>query len=84
VKDGLYLTGTIGFGRVAATGDISQGAFGIWIENGEFSFSVAEITLSGNLAGILKGIEAIGNDADTERQVTAPTFKVAEMTVGGK
>jgi PmbA protein len=84
VKKGLFLTGTIGFGRVATTGDISQGAFGIWIENGELSFPVAEITFSGNLAGILKGIEMIGNDADPKRSVTAPTFKVAEMTVGGK
>jgi len=83
VGRGLFLTGTIGFGRVATTGDISQGAFGIWIENGEPAFPVAEITFSCNLAGILNGIEMIADDADPKRSVTSPTIKVAEMTIGG-
>jgi PmbA protein len=84
VKNGLFLTGTIGFGRVATTGDISQGAFGIWIENGELAFPVAEITFSSNLAEILTGIEMIADDANPKRSVSAPTVKVAEMTIGGK
>jgi PmbA protein len=84
LKKGLLLTGTIGFGLVATTGDISQGAFGLWIEDGQPVFPVAEITLSGNLGTLLSSVESIGNDPDRKRSASAPTLKIAEMTVGGK
>jgi len=84
VKKGLLLTGTIGFGLVPSTGDISRGAFGIWIENGELTYPVAEITISGNLGNILKSIEMIGNDIKFKDSITGPTIKISEMTVGGK
>jgi len=84
VSKGILITGTIGFGLVPTTGDISQGAFGIWIENGELAFPVAEITLSGNLGTLFKSIEGIANDLDLNRIISAPTLKIAEMTIGGK
>jgi PmbA protein len=84
VDKGLLLTGTIGFGLVPTTGDISRGAFGVWIENGELAYPVSEITISGNLGQMLKSMDMIGNDLDFRRSVTGPTIKVAEMTVGGK
>jgi PmbA protein len=83
-KNGLYLTGTIGFGLVAVTGDISQGAFGIWIKDGELAFPVAEITLSGNLGTLLQNVEMVGDDPERKWSVSAPTVKIAEMSVGGK
>jgi len=84
VDKGLFLTGTIGFGLVATTGDISRGAFGIWIEKGELTYPVSEITISGNLGQLLHGIQMIGNDLEFKDSITGPTIKVAEMTVGGK
>jgi len=84
VKNGLLLTGTIGFGMVPSTGDISRGAFGIWIENGELAFPVAEITISGNLGHMLRNVEIIGNDLTFRRSITGPTIKISEITVGGK
>ncbi len=84
VDKGLFLTGTIGHGLVPTTGDISRGAYGLWIENGELTYPVAEITISGNLGELLKGIEMVGSDLTFKRSITAPTIKVAEMTVGGK
>ncbi len=84
VDKGLFLTGTIGFGQVPSTGDISRGAFGIWIENGAFAYPVSEITISGNLGQLLKSVDMVGNDLDFRRSITGPTIKVAEMTVGGK
>lgn len=84
VDKGLFLTGTIGFGMVPTTGDISRGAFGIWIEKGELAYPVAEITISGNLSQLLKNIEMVGNDLKFKDSITGPTVKVAEMTVGGK
>lgn len=83
VDKGLLLTGTIGFGLVPTTGDISRGAFGIWIENGEPVYPVAEITISGNLGTILNQVEMVGNDLEFKRSVTAPTIKIQEMTIGG-
>jgi PmbA protein len=84
VEKGLLLTGTMGQGIVPTTGDISRGAFGLWIEKGEIAFPVAEITISGNLGQILKGVAMVGNDLMFRRATTGPTIKVAEMTVGGK
>lgn len=83
VDKGLLLTGTIGLGTDVTTGDISMGAFGLWIEKGEVAFPVAEITISANLADILKGIEMVGNDLRFLDSTNGPTVKVAEMTIGG-
>jgi PmbA protein len=84
VDKGLYLTQTIGQGTVATTGDISKGAYGLWIENGELTYPVAEITISGNLGKILKDIEMLGNDLNFRRSITGPTIKIKEMTISGK
>ena len=84
VDAGLLLTGTMGQGTVPTTGDISRGAFGLWIEKGEIAYPVSEITISGNLGAILKGITMVGTDPDFKRQVTGPTIKVAELTLGGR
>ena len=83
VDRGLLLTGTIGFGLVPTTGDISRGAFGMWIEGGEIAYPVAEITIAGNLGTMLQGMEMIGNDLEYKRFVSGPTIKVASMTIGG-
>ncbi len=83
VDKGLLLTGTIGFGLVPTTGDISRGAFGLWIEKGEIAYPVAEITISGNLGQILQQVEMVGNDLAFKDATTGPTIKIAEMTVGG-
>ncbi len=84
VDKGLLLVNTIGQGTVPTTGDISRGAFGLWIEKGEISFPVMEITFSGNLADILNNIEMIGNDPEKNRSIFGPTIKVAELTLSGK
>jgi PmbA protein len=83
VDNGLLLTKTIGQGTVATTGDISTGAFGLWIENGVPAYPVAEITISSNLGKMLKEVEMIGNDLTFRRSVSGPTIKVKEMTISG-
>lgn len=84
VDKGLFLTGTIGQGLVPTTGDISRGAFGMWIENGEITYPVAEVTISGNLGEILHNIEMVGNDLEFKRSINGSTIKIKEMTIGGK
>ena len=83
VPSGLYVTGLIGFGVNPVTGDYSRGASGLWIEGGELTFAVEEITIAGNLRQMLADIEMIGNDLDRRRRVMAPTLKIREMTIAG-
>ena len=82
-KKGLLLIRTIGHGLNSVTGDISRGAFGLWIEDGAIAYPVTEVTISGNLGRILESIEAVGTDLEFLGPVVGPTVKVAEMTVGG-
>lgn len=83
VKNGFYVTELIGFGVNGVTGDYSRGAAGRWIENGELTFPVEEVTLAGNLPTMFKQIEMVGDDLDFRGRLAAPTLKIAEMTVGG-
>jgi PmbA protein len=82
-KKGLILIRTLGHGLNPVSGDISRGAFGLWVEDGEIVFPVSEVTISGHLGRILNEIEAVGNDLEFFSPVTGPTIKVAEMTVAG-
>jgi len=83
VKEGLYLTEQIGFGVNMVTGDYSRGAGGIWIENGELTYPVQEVTIAGNLKEMFNSIEMIGNDLVWRSSTTSPTIKIAEMTIAG-
>ena len=83
VPSGLYVTGLIGFGVNPVTGDYSRGASGLWIEGGELTYAVEEITIAGNLRRMFADIEMIGNDLDRRRRVMAPTLKIREMTIAG-
>jgi PmbA protein len=83
VDKGLLLTSTIGQGTNPVTGDISTGAFGIWIEKGELAYQVAEITISGNLGKMLNGIQMIGSDLKFISPIIGPTLKIDEMTISG-
>jgi PmbA protein len=84
VKNGLYVTELIGFGVNGVTGDYSRGAGGLWIENGELTYPVQEITIAGNLKEMFLGIEMIGNDLRWRSSVVSPTIKIAEMTIAGE
>ncbi|HET6613227.1 MAG TPA: metallopeptidase TldD-related protein, partial [Kofleriaceae bacterium] len=66
---GLYVTSMMGFGFSPITGDFSRGASGFWIENGELSFPVTEITISANFDDLLKRIDKVGADIDTRTSV---------------
>jgi PmbA protein len=83
VKAGLYVTGLMGFGTNLVTGDYSRGATGLWIENGQLTHAVEEVTIAGNLAGMLRNITAIGSDLVFRGSVASPTLRVDGMTIAG-
>ena len=81
---GLVLTRTMGHGLNPVNGDISRGAFGLWIEDGEIAYPVSEVTISGNMGRILNEIEIIGNDLEFRSPICGPTIRIGEMTVAGQ
>jgi PmbA protein len=83
VQAGFYVTGLMGFGVNVVTGDYSRGATGLWIENGELTHAVEEVTIAGNLAEMLHNVTAIGNDLVFRGSVASPTLRIDGMTVAG-
>jgi PmbA protein len=83
VKTGLYVTEVLGNGVNLVTGDYSQGASGIWIENGVFTGAVEEITIAGNLKDMYKNIVAVGNDLIFRGSAASPTIRIEGMTIAG-
>ncbi|HEY6335816.1 MAG TPA: metallopeptidase TldD-related protein [Alphaproteobacteria bacterium] len=79
---GLYVAELIGFGVNGITGDYSRGAAGYWIENGELSYPVSEITIASNLKDIFLSLTA-ASDLVFRYGMNAPTLRVAEMTIAG-
>jgi len=80
---GLLVTELIGSGFNAVTGDYSRGASGLWIEGGEIVFPVEEITIAGNLADMLKNIEAVSSELRWRGRVACPPLRISSMTVAG-
>jgi PmbA protein len=83
VDDGLYLTELLGFGDNITTGDFSRGAAGLWIEQGQLSYPVSEINVSGNLRQMVADIEMVGNDIDWRSSTVAPTIVMRRLMVSG-
>lgn len=84
VERGLYVTRLMGQGVNLVTGDYSRGAAGLWIENGELTFPVHEITIAGNLREMLRNIAAIGSDLVFRSATASPTLRIDGMTIAGE
>jgi len=80
---GLLVQELIGQGVNPVTGDYSRGAVGYWIENGEISYPVHEITIAGNLKDLYQRIAAIGNDQDLRSGIRCGSLLVESMTIAG-
>ncbi|MEM6742816.1 MAG: TldD/PmbA family protein [Pseudomonadota bacterium] len=79
---GLLVTSLIGASINGNTGDYSRGASGFWVEGGEIVHPVNEITIAGNLNGMLASIMP-ANDADPNRGAVVPSLLVEGLTVAG-
>ncbi|WP_158748648.1 TldD/PmbA family protein [Acidobacterium sp. S8] len=84
VESGFYVTELLGQGVNMVTGDYSRGASGLWIENGELTYPVQEVTVAGNLKDMFRNITAIGNDLDFRGSVASPTLRIDGMTIAGE
>jgi PmbA protein len=84
IDEGLFVTETFGGGANTITGDYSQGASGIWIEKGQLTYPVHEFTIASTLPTLWQSIEGLANDRHPGRSTSAPSFRVARMTVAGQ
>lgn len=82
LKQGLYVTELIGASINNVTGDYSRGASGFWIENGELTYPVSEITIAGNLKDMFKTIRPASN-LEFRSSVSAPNCLVEGLTIAG-
>ncbi|MGD9846862.1 MAG: TldD/PmbA family protein [Variibacter sp.] len=82
IKQGLYVTDLIGMGVNIVTGDYSRGAAGFWIENGEITYPVSEITIAGHLSDIFRSL-APAEDLQFRYGTNAPTVRVEGLTIAG-
>jgi len=83
VGTGFYVTELIGQGVNMLTGEYSRGASGFWIENGELTFPVSEVTIASNLKQMFFAV-TLADDIDRKFGVAAPTLAIEGMTLAGK
>ncbi|MEZ5668152.1 MAG: metallopeptidase TldD-related protein [Alphaproteobacteria bacterium] len=82
IGQGLYVTELIGMGVNGVTGDYSRGAAGFWIENGELTHPVSEVTVAGNLKTMFRQLTP-ADDLEFRRTINAPTVRIDGMTIAG-
>lgn len=79
---GFYVTEVFGQGVDMITGEYSRGASGLWIENGELTYPVAEVTIASNLKDMfLRMVPA--SDLDRDFSTASPTLLIEGMTLAG-
>ena len=83
-KTGLWLKEVTGYGINPVNGNFSGGASGFWIENGKVAFPVKGLTIAATADEMLNGIDLVADDLDLDRTITAPTFRIKLMQIGGE
>ena len=82
IDDGFFVTDMIGMGVNLVTGDYSRGASGFWIENGELTYPVSEVTIAGHLSEMFDSLEP-ADDLVFRYGANAPSLRVEGLTVAG-
>lgn len=82
LETGFYVTEVFGQGVDMVTGNYSRGASGFWIDKGELSFPVAEVTIAANLKDMFMNMTP-ASDLDREFGTASPTLLIEGMTLAG-
>ena len=83
IGNGFYITELIGQGVNMITGEYSRGATGFWIENGELTYPVSEVTIASNLKDMFMRVTP-ASDIDRKYGVASPTLAIEGMTLAGR
>lgn len=85
VQDGVYITEVMGLHTAnPISGNISLGASGIRIQNGELREPVHRMTIAGNISDLLMNTDEVGNDLTVLGSKGAPTVRIRNIMVSGK
>jgi PmbA protein len=82
IEEGFYVTDLIGSGANMVTGDYSRGASGFWIEKGQRTYPVSEVTIAGHLLDIFRTVTP-ANDLQFRYGTNAPTLRLEGLTIAG-
>ncbi len=83
IDSGLLVTDMIGSGVNGITGDYSRGASGFWIEKGEITHPVSEITVAGNLKDMYARLVA-ADDLEDRFGLATPSLMIEGLTIAGR
>lgn len=82
-KSGLLVTDMFGPSLNPNTGDYSVGVSGFWFENGERAYPVSEVTVAGDLPGML--LRAVpGADLEIRGAMNAPSLLIDGLALAGR
>ena len=87
IDDGLLITSLQGLhsGLNPVSGDFSCQASGFKIENGEITYPVSLIVVSGNFLKLLQDVTIVGNDEFVSYNgISAPSLKINKLSISGK
>ena len=82
IRKGIYLTELMGSSVNLLNGDYSRGGSGFWIDKGEITYPINEITIADNLNEMFKRI-ILADDLEFKQGLNSPTMLIENMTVAG-
>lgn len=84
IDKGLYVTELMGLHTAnPVSGDFSLGAAGIMIKNGQLSHPVRGMIIAGNMIKMLQDIDAVGAQVRAYGSRSAPSLRVAALSIAG-
>jgi PmbA protein len=83
IDKGFYVTNFLGSSINLITGDYSRGARGLWIEKGELSYAVSEVTIAGTLQNMFNNMTP-ANNLKFRYGLDSPTLRIDGLTIAGK
>ncbi|MBI4652475.1 TldD/PmbA family protein [Candidatus Desantisbacteria bacterium] len=89
IDKGIYIKHTMNVGGInPITGEYSVGINGIWIENGELTYPVREVTIASTLPDMLNNIIEVADNilfipVGYTSICGSPGFQISEITLGG-
>lgn len=81
---GLVVTEFQGGKTDPASGNWTQAIKGLWVEGGVVVHAVTDVTLGGNMAAMLLGIQAVGLDVERQGAIRTGSILIDEMQIGGR
>ncbi len=83
MNQGVLVTEFMGEGIDIVSGNYSRGVVGFWVEKGNITYPINEITVSGNLRNMWTNIISISNDVDIRNNIQCGSVLLSEVQISG-